>query len=98
MGSAFHQLCPRYSGTLTPTAPTAIRLWDTFYWPFSSTKCFCVLILVINTLIKVQKSLKQFSPFNIAHLSKCVVNSNLIKLSKLKYIVILKGLFCTVVI
>ena len=26
MGSAFHQLCPRYSGTLTPTAPTAIRL------------------------------------------------------------------------
>ena len=30
MGSAFHQLCPRYSGTLTPTAPRAIRLWDTF--------------------------------------------------------------------
>ena len=34
MGSAFHQLCPRYSGTLTPTAPTAIRLWDTFTLPF----------------------------------------------------------------
>ena len=30
MGSAFHQLCPRYSGTLTPTAPTANRLWKTF--------------------------------------------------------------------
>ena len=30
MGSGFHQLCPRYSGTLTPTAPTAIRLWETF--------------------------------------------------------------------
>ena len=30
MGSAFHQLCPRYSGTLTPAAPTAIKLWDTF--------------------------------------------------------------------
>ena len=31
MGSAFHQLCPRYSGTLKPpTAPTTIRLWDTF--------------------------------------------------------------------
>ena len=30
MGSAFHQLCLRYSGTLTPTAPTAIRLWETF--------------------------------------------------------------------
>ena len=24
MGSAFHQLCPRYTGTLTPTAPTAM--------------------------------------------------------------------------
>ena len=30
MSSAFHQLCPRYSGTLTPTAPTANRLWETF--------------------------------------------------------------------
>ena len=30
MGSAFHQLCPRYSGTLTPTARSAIRLWETF--------------------------------------------------------------------
>ena len=30
MGSAFHQLCPRLSGTLTPTVPTAIRLWETF--------------------------------------------------------------------
>ena len=29
MGSAFPQLCPKYSGTLTPTAPTAIRLWET---------------------------------------------------------------------
>ena len=36
MGSAFHQLCPRYSGTLTPTAPTAIKLWDTFtFLPFN---------------------------------------------------------------
>ena len=34
MGSAFHQLCPRYSGTLTPTAPTAIRLRDTFTFTF----------------------------------------------------------------
>ena len=30
MGSAFHQLCPRYHGTLTPSAPTANRLWETF--------------------------------------------------------------------
>ena len=30
MGSVFHQLCPRYSGTLTSIAPTANRLWKTF--------------------------------------------------------------------
>ena len=34
--------------------------------------------------------------FNIAHLSKSVVNSNLIMMSK-PYIVILTGLFCSVV-
>ena len=34
MGSAFHQLCPRYNGTLTPTAPTATRLWETFTFTF----------------------------------------------------------------
>ena len=27
-GLRLHQLCPRYSGTLTPTAPTAMRLWE----------------------------------------------------------------------
>ena len=27
-------LCPRYSGTLTPTAPTAIRLWKTFTFTY----------------------------------------------------------------
>ena len=36
---------------------------------------------------------KQFSTLNIAHLSKFVVNFNLIILSKPKYIVILAGLF-----
>ena len=35
MGSAFHQLCPRSSGTLTPTAPRAIRLWETFTFLFA---------------------------------------------------------------
>ena len=29
MGSAFHQLCQKYSGSLTPTAPTAIKLYET---------------------------------------------------------------------
>ena len=33
MGSAFHQLCPRYSGTLTPY----ISLWETFYKCYFST-------------------------------------------------------------
>ena len=35
--------------------------------------------------------------FNIAHLSKFVVNFNLIMMSKPKYIVILTGLFCIIV-
>ena len=30
MGSAFHLQYPRYSGPLTPTAPMAIRLQETF--------------------------------------------------------------------
>ena len=30
MGSIFDQLCPRYSGPLTLTGATAVRLWDTF--------------------------------------------------------------------
>ena len=30
MGFAFHLLCPRYSGTLTTTAPRPIRLWEIF--------------------------------------------------------------------
>ena len=34
MGSAFQQLCSRYSGTLTPTARTAFRLWETFTFFF----------------------------------------------------------------
>ena len=45
MGSAFQQLCPRYSGTLTPTAPTAIRLWDTFtfYNMDKHVRQFCIM-------------------------------------------------------
>ena len=30
MCSAFYQLCLRYNGTLTPTVPTAIKLWESF--------------------------------------------------------------------
>ena len=48
MGSAFHQLCPRYSGTLTPTAPTAIRLWDTFTFTFLYISCIQHILFLIN--------------------------------------------------
>ena len=44
MGSAFHKLYLGYSGTLTPTAPTAIRLWETF--------TFHCLIFVLLSLCK----------------------------------------------
>ena len=27
MGSAFHPMCPRYSGPLNPPAPMVARLW-----------------------------------------------------------------------
>ena len=30
MNSTFHMLCLGYSGPVTSTAPTAIRLWETF--------------------------------------------------------------------
>ena len=30
VGITFHMLCPRYSGPINPTAPTASRLWETF--------------------------------------------------------------------
>ena len=39
MGSAFHQLYPRYSGTLTPITPTAIRRWETFTFTQKSQNC-----------------------------------------------------------
>ena len=39
MDFVFHQQCPRFSGSLTLTAPTAVRLWETFtftlpLWPY----------------------------------------------------------------
>ena len=40
MGSTFHHLFPRYSGTLTHTAPTAIRLWETL--------TFTMMIVLVN--------------------------------------------------
>ena len=62
MGSIFHQLCPRYSGTLTPTAPTAIRLWDTNL----KRKTFCDFLFAFlddKTLKKLDLLLKkEFAP------------------------------------
>ena len=63
MGSAFHQLCPRYSGTLNPTAPTARRLWVTFDYPI-------VGLLSrqhrkrITTLVQCTKSSLQYTEAN----------------------------------
>ena len=51
MGSAFHQLYPRYNGTLTPTAPTAIRLRETF--TFSVYACHVCLVITIYQICKV---------------------------------------------
>ena len=70
MGSAFHQLCPRHSGTLTPTAPTAFRLWDTFtfYYHNKNDRTHSVLaaskfkVLSRERLVKTQADLNE-SPF-----------------------------------
>ena len=46
MGSVFHQLCPRYSGTLTPTV---IKLWDTFtFFFFFGRKKLCLITVEIR--------------------------------------------------
>ena len=42
MSSAFHQLCPRYNETLTPTAPTANRPWETFTFYIQHTLCLSI--------------------------------------------------------
>ena len=78
MGSAFHQLCPRYSGTLTPTAPTAIRLWETFtvFLPSrgqllkericsSRSKFSPLRIDPISEYYLIQKSKQEFMKFNV---------------------------------
>ena len=48
MGSVFHELCPRYSGTLTPIVPTAIRLWDTFTFTLTSFSLLTCLVVGAN--------------------------------------------------
>ena len=57
MGSAFHQLCPRYSGTLIPTAPTAIRLWDTFTFTMSNRLYTSGRTYVMTTYVSKENDL-----------------------------------------
>ena len=77
MGSVFHQLCPRYSGTLTPTSPTAKRLWksSTFYRRVKVTSkvymnpsgiySFFKRLNVVNTSIIFRKMNYRLIPSNI---------------------------------
>ena len=51
----------------------------------------------MNKHIKAQNLVKQFSTFNITHISKFVVDFNFIMMSKPKYIVFFMSLFCSVV-
>ena len=62
MDSAFHQLCPRYSGTLTPTAPTVIRIhlpYECIIWspeyqlPFLLHVFFCFIIKIEMFLFSI---------------------------------------------
>ena len=50
MGSAFHLLGRRYSGTLTPTAPTAFRVWE--HLPLLCVKFFCLALCCDYALTK----------------------------------------------
>ena len=59
MSSAFNKLCPSYRGNLTPTAPTAIRLWEAF------TVTFYRLTLGILTTNLVDENSQKFSQRNI---------------------------------
>ena len=56
MGSAFNQLCPRYSGTLTPSAPTAIRLWETFTFTFTFTYIVSPVQVLYDTKVGIGTS------------------------------------------
>ena len=49
MDSPSHMLCPRHSGTLNPTAPETIRLWETLSFLLKTLEFgnhFILMILV----------------------------------------------------
>ena len=66
MGSTFQQLCPQYSGPLTLTAPTAIRLWETFTYTIFKTVVRGILDDV-NLSMKVAKTIKVILLFISVH-------------------------------
>ena len=85
MGSAFHQLCPRYSGTLTPTSPTAIRLWDIFIlyiYNFSAKNQLCerYIGVAILKLLKVVKPKFWFGHFQEFYFISKQVQNNVHKI------------------
>ena len=57
-GSAFHLLCPSYSASL-PTAPTAIRLGETFNFTFND-----LLFICCQTLNSVKYNLDTCTSFD----------------------------------
>ena len=52
MGSTLHQLCPGYSGTLTLTVPTAIRLWETVTFSFGAQRDFLEILKLTRCSVK----------------------------------------------
>ena len=74
-----------------------------FFLSINREKFGCFLQLLCVQISSYENSqdpkflVRLFSAFNIAHLLKFVVNFNIIMMSKPKYIVILMGLFCSVV-
>ena len=69
MDSAFHQLCPRYSGTLTPTAPMAIRLWETFTFHTDLLLCSGVAGFANDWCMSVFKNFMDLKTSNLSSFS-----------------------------
>ena len=79
IGSAFHQLCPRNSGALTPTASMAIRLWETFTCLLNFTEapehdlaiCFGVISLQVKHILLQHYFDSSVSPLSLGVVGWC---------------------------
>ena len=58
---SFQQLFPRYSGPLTPSAPVAIRLWQTITFNFSSYNRIIRVLTHDYLTLKAPNSISKFS-------------------------------------